>query len=654
MPARRNTVKEITLSDGTKVTAVLKGDESGHWWETESGQCLLIDDDGNVTELTDLQAISLRTTTASRRVNSNVRRASRLQGAARTKSNFVGNKKGLVILVNFQDLSMVTSKEYFQRQFNEEGFSENNHIGSVRDYFSDQSYGKLNIDFDIVGPVTVSQKYSYYGQNSNGADKYPCTMVAEACKLVDSQVDFSQYDWDGDGEVDQVYLLYAGYGESAGAPANTIWPHEWQLSSGAYYGDGSGALTLDGVKINTYAVSSELADTEGDTPDGIGAACHEFSHCLGFPDFYDTGTVGKSWGMQFWDLLDYGSYNGPNVYGEVPCGYTSYERMIAGWLDPTELTPGMTVESQQSLADTPEAYILYNDSNPNEYYLLENRQASRWFSYVGDYAAPSGLLVVHVDYDKNAWYYNTVNVDNTHQRMAVIQANNKLGTWNSLYNKYITTASEYSGHVYPYNTNDSLTNNSVPAATLYNANTDGSYYMNKGIYNITRNSDGTISYTCRESTTSGGDSGDGDNVFYESFDKCSGTGGNDNKWSGNIGSAVFKADNDGWESIKKYGANKCAKFGNTSNRGIATSPSFNLYGDITGTGKTTIRFEALNRFFLDEVKVTKKQADGIKEIKANTITNGHVYSITGQDMGTDPDAIPAGIYIYNGKKYFKK
>lgn len=229
MPARKNTIKEVTLSDGTKVTAVLKGDENGHWWETASGEYLLIDDNGNATVLSDFQKENISQAATARRAKSNARRVARTRSASQSRTAITGKKKGLVILVNFSDLTMKTSspKEFFTRQFNEEGFSDYNHIGSVRDYFYDQSYGKLDIDFDVVGPVTVSKSYSYYGKNNNdGTDKYPCTMVAEACKLVNSQVNFADYDWDGDGEVDQVYLVYAGYGENAGAPANTIWPHE--------------------------------------------------------------------------------------------------------------------------------------------------------------------------------------------------------------------------------------------------------------------------------------------------------------------------------------------------------------------------------------------------------------------------------------------
>ncbi len=511
VPAKKGVSRTAELSGG-EVALTLCGDEYAHWWADDSGNVYTIDDSGRAALVSSDAFNNLLAKGKRAKIERNARRQKRLNGVSSpgqstnisragqlttTKQAYSGTKRGLVILVNFNDLSMTssTAQDDFNRMFNEAGYSENNHIGSVADYFSDQSYGQFNIEFDVVGPVTVSQNYAYYGQNdSYGDDLYPCTMVAEACRLVDDDVDFSNYDWDGDGEVEQVFIVYAGYGENAGAPATTIWPHEWTLGEGYYYDDGEGALTLDGVTIDTYAAACELAGTTGSTLAGIGVACHEFSHCLGFPDFYDTSYSG-GWGMQAWDLLDSGSYNGPRYMGEVPTGYTSYERWQAGWLSPTALSDGTTVSAMQPLGNAPEAYVLYNDNDSNEFYLFENRASDRWFGYITNFAAPSGLLVLHVDYDADAWEENTPNDDADHQRMTIIQANNQKGTYR--WSSYSITRDQYTGHPYPYADNDSLTRFSTPAATLYNTNTDGTNYMSPGIYDITRNEDGTIGFACR-------------------------------------------------------------------------------------------------------------------------------------------------------------
>ncbi len=498
VPAKKGMTKEVVLADGTRVTLTLQGDEYAHWWTDTDGNTYIIDSQDVASPLSSLEVERLHTLSTEKKGERNESRQLRLAKVGQHRAEYVGDKRGIVILVNFQDLEMTseTAQEDFLRMFNEEGYSENGHIGSVADYFSDQSYGVFHLEFDVAGPVTVSQNYAYYGQNDNsGEDMYACTMVIEACRLVDEEVDFSQYDWDGDGEVDQVFVIYAGYGENGGASSNTIWPHEWELSSGARYGDGEGAITLDGTRINTYAVSCELAGNTGKTIDGIGTACHEFSHCLGYPDFYDTSYAG-GWGMQEWDLLDCGCYSGPTYNAEVPCGYTAYERWAAGWLEPTVLVDSMVVVDMQPLNDTPEAYILYNEGHTDEYYMLENRKSDRWFKYLLSYTAPSGMLITHVDYNKSAWDNNTPNNNADHQRMTIFQANNEKGTYNSRSGYYNITRAQYQGHLYPYEENDSLTALSTPEASLYNENADGTLLMDKGIWDITLSDDNTMSFCC--------------------------------------------------------------------------------------------------------------------------------------------------------------
>lgn len=383
-----------------------------------------------------------------------------------------GKKKGLVILVNFSDVQMKTPEpnETFFRYMNEEGYKENGQYGSVRDYFLSQSYGKFDFSFDVVGPVTLSNPMNYYGRNVNGFDYRPGEMVLDACLLVKDQVDFSTYDWDGDGEAEQIFVVYAGYAESNGAPSNTIWPHQSYVQNR----DGSN-LVIDGTVVGKYACSSELTGTSGTTLSGIGTMCHEFSHCFGIPDFYDT--YGSNFGMSVWSLMDYGCYNNN---GNTPIGYTAYERMMCGWLDPVVLTEKQSIRQMPALSDEPVAYALFNDANENEYYLLENRQLKGWDSYMYGH----GLMVVHVDYDSRKWDYNTVNTQASRQRMTIIPADNKLQT----------TVQSFAGDLFPGTSGvTELTDTGIPQALLHTPNQSGLALMSKPIYNITE-SEGMISF----------------------------------------------------------------------------------------------------------------------------------------------------------------
>jgi hypothetical protein len=282
--------------------------------------------------------------------------------------------------------------------------------------------------------------------------------------------------------VDEVFVVYAGKGEADGGTVNSIWPHMWTLEDAK-----NEKLYLDGVAINTYACANELKGTG--KIDGIGTFCHEFSHCMGFPDFYDT-LNGKQYGMGDFDVMDQGCYNGN---GFCPPGYTAYEKMLCGWQTPIVLADeDVDVDSLQPMSKGGQTYIIYNDANPDEFYTIENRQLNGW-----DKSYPArGLLVTHVDYDEYLWIYNYPNAiitdekarskwdyerGNDHPRVTFFHANN----------------SESYPKLYPYTKNDSLTATSKPSASLYNANSLGEKRLEGAILDIRQNSDGTISFRYR-------------------------------------------------------------------------------------------------------------------------------------------------------------
>lgn len=492
VPAKRGLWKTVKLADGTEVKVELRGDEFCRYWQTEDGNVYVENTKKGIFEKAEKE--TLMKASAELRAEANEARAERARSvkavSGQNKASYTGKKKGIIILVQFSDLSFKEehTRELFDRIANEEGFNEMGFNGSVKDYFKAQSYGQFELDFDVAGPVTLPKSYTYYGENRSGTSQSGNEygerlgeMVIDACKAVDDEFDYTQYDWDGDGVVDQVYILYAGRGEASGGGANTIWPHEWTLKSAlGTYDYILKQPYVDGVSLNTYACGCELQSST--QIDGIGTLCHEFSHCLGLMDMYDT--YGNSYGMDQWSLMAAGNYNGSSF---TPAGFTSYERMQSGWLQPVELNENQTIENIKPLAEEPEAYIIYNDGNKNEYYLLENRQKVGY-----DAALPgAGLLITHVDYNATAWQYNVVNspsgqrtygVPSPHERCSIIQAD-----YNSARN---TTA----GDVWPYMSRKDLTSTSTPAATVYNRNTDGTYNMNKSVKNITRNIDNTLSF----------------------------------------------------------------------------------------------------------------------------------------------------------------
>jgi len=708
VPAKKGQWRNLRLSDGTEVRAMLIGDEHGHYWKAEDGTTYIAEE-GTVfyrkTEVTNIIAKA-----KVRRQAANARRAQRLasQRAAAT-SNYLGKKRCLIILVNFTDkkFKSANNQQYYERIANEEGFSEGRFKGSIKDYFIAQSLGKFEIDFDVVGPVTVAHPYSYYGQNDqDGNDKRPAEMVIEAVKLAKEYVtDWKQYDWDNSGEVNQVYFIYAGQGEADTDSGNTIWPHAYDLYSANYYGDGSGPVKVDNnLVVSTYACGPELSGNG--SIEGIGTICHEFSHCLGYPDYYDIDYSG-GWGMDVWDLMSSGSYNGD---GFQPAGYTSYERWEAGWTQPILLEEkDVKVENMQALQETGESYVIYNKRNLNEFFLLENRQKVGW-----DASLPGkGLLILHVDYNASVWEDNKPNDDPNRQRMTWMPADNKFDYEYYQGEKYLTEKG-LANDPFPYKTNNKFNKDTKPAAKFYNKNYDGTYFMDSSVEDITQNADGTISFSFiadydKSSQEQGGEQG-GETpepyvkptvegaLFYESFDQCDGKGGNDEMWSGQIANSDFLTDNSGWTAEKGYGANGCAKFGTSSVIGSATTPAFAIDGEamlsfkagawsgksdgtvlnVTAQGATTdpvnvtlvkgaftnyevklngkgnVRIIFLadkGRFFLDEVMVKPSNTDAIHTLSNDAIVRQQrIYTLDGRYVGTDFSVLRRGIYLINGRK----
>lgn len=399
----------MTQPDGSTLQVHLNGDETYHFYTNLNGDIIEKDSNGywHIVEAhPSAESIHARRTKAPRAVR---RRVGGINLAPR----------GLFILVNYADTKYQPSNTRAQMDsmMNAINYTYGSAYGSARQYFTDQSNGRYKPVFDVVGPVTLTKQASYYGSNDEeGNDLYPGDMVVEACKLAKSQfnVDFTQYDNDHDGEIDFVYIIYAGKGEADSNIKETIWPHNWNLSSARYYGNCTYSLDeckIDGLLIENYACSGELNGQSGDR-NGIGTLCHEFSHVLGLPDFYDT-KYGSNYSNKRtprdWDIMDSGSYNGD---GCCPPNYSAFEKYFFGWTSP--INPGNDGQELTLYAAGTDQYQAYQinaagalqsaDTEELNYYI-ENRQQKGWDKYLPGH----GLLVWYVNYSEQAWAANTPN-----------------------------------------------------------------------------------------------------------------------------------------------------------------------------------------------------------------------------------------------------
>lgn len=447
VPAKRGVTYQFTQPDGTVVSLQLGGDESTPYYITtdgnivigsDSGYCYAsVDTDGEIMNTNilahnpDMRAhdeISLIGGVSNEKVQKALfkkhaataeapaSRSNAQDGKGRFQTKFpsMGNVRTLVILVNYTDVKFTTpdANEYFTRMLNEEGFNENGAYGSCRDYYLEASGGQFVGEFDVYGPVELPQNQAYYGANGIfGIDTRAANMIIDAVAALDEEIDYNDYDLDGDSFIDNVFVFYAGEGEAQGGGANSVWPHNSEIGMSMKY-------RYDGVYLNRYACTSELSSPK--KTDGIGTFCHEFAHVLGLPDLYNTSTA-ADYTPGDYSALDSGNYLGNSTQ---PPTLSAFERNALGWMGDNlvEITGPASCTLEHILTSN-KAYLI-NTDNENEFFLLENRQKAGWDSLLPGH----GMLIWHIDYDQKVWSRNEVNNNSSHQRVDLVEANGNTGT----------------------------------------------------------------------------------------------------------------------------------------------------------------------------------------------------------------------------------
>lgn len=411
VPARRDGVVRVQ-SDGSEITVYQHGDEFFHYLTNEQGEWLEEDAKGDLHVVSPLSEEAIVARRAESKFAKPVRRAT---SATQASTDRLLAPRGAVILVNFTDQAFQSTKE----EMVEWAMSDSFPTGSIHKYFMDVSYGQYDLQLDIFGPVTVSKESTYYGQNdSRGDDKYVDVLIKEACQLAAANegADFSKYDYNNDGKVDWVVVLYAGKGEADGGSASTIWPHQYKLS---YTGK---AFNLNGKTVDHYCCLQEI-DGQTEERAGIGTFCHEFSHVMGLPDLYTTLPKLYHKTMGSWDIMDYGPYNND---GNTPPAYSAYERWWMGWIEPTLLTGAGTISLQTLNKAKAAAYLTENGTaisnilspSPSTFYMLEYRVQTGWDKYLPG----RGLIVTKIKYNLSKWANNVINNDPDNMGVDLIEA----------------------------------------------------------------------------------------------------------------------------------------------------------------------------------------------------------------------------------------
>ena len=521
-PARKGLLN-LRQPDGTVVQAYLTGDENGHLVLTPDGCALVQDAEGwwcyarydfyghrlNTGEHAGAPDTPGEVIAASRNIpyqlirqrrNARIRRAVplRQKELVRTRSGENGGvRHGLIILAQFQDLEFIHSRTDFENLINGTGPE------TALSYFRDQWKDSYTFRFDITEPVTLPHDHAYYGANNeDGEDEKAAEMIIDACASLGPEIDFSAYDNDGDGEVDNVFVFYAGPNESEGAGDNYVWPHMWYAQSGAGI-----TYRRDGVLVDNYACTSELRlDSNRSTYTTlatIGTFCHEYTHTFGIPDLYDTddedsgGNAEAMWNCI--DLMDAGNHNDE---GKTPPNYSAVERWFFEMSEGKPLTEG--THTLRPVHENGDYYFMETDDD-SEIFLFECRKAEGWDAHIGG----NGLLIYHLDWSLrpagestsagkvvkawDRWDMNEVNARPDHQCIDLIEpdpeARQRYQT--AVKNRNYAAIYTLASHAFwPFEDISVYTCDTDPSFTFWS---DAASPL--GLTDIRRNADGSVTFT---------------------------------------------------------------------------------------------------------------------------------------------------------------
>lgn len=518
----------VKSCDGKDVSIYMQGDEHMKFAVTEDGYTVLNDTDGwwyaeksengevrksshkllayedETQELKAFKQVCPKKLIPNANQNT-VGRNSSTRTLSYTNAPVKGNRKALVILMQYRDLSFSYSRDEFDRLFNTLDYEENGATGSVRDYYRFASQSQLDYISDVYGPYTTAYPMSFYGRNdAMGNDMNPVELCKEALKNLPGDMDFSVYDNNNDGIIDNVHIIFAGYGEEAGASSDAIWSHEYPHPI---------TVNSNGSYISTagYSCSPELRGNSNSNLTHIGVICHELGHALGAMDYYDTnyGTGGSYLGTGNWDIMAHGSWNDD---GKNPANFNPYVRTtVFGWNEQVALQPDKQIVMPGMETDNAESSVVYRmDTGSNgDYFLLENRQRVSF-----DKGLPGeGLMIYHVHPDAEKYAVsNSINA--AHPQCLYPVCASGSSPEKKVYGNINSAECPFPGLTH----NSSFSSESTPSAVAWDGSAASVSLSGISINNV----DGSVSFSTEKA---GGDKPDepdepfdGEVIYKESFE----------------------------------------------------------------------------------------------------------------------------------------
>lgn len=396
----------------------------------------------------------------------------------------VKQQKLLVLLVNFTNVSIQnTDADWSDRFFGASGRTVNAYYnevsnGSFQFVPAEETAGTAN---DGVIRVSLNYAHPNFG---NFYDTAGQNLAKNALSAADAYIDFSTFDTNGDGYISSdelcVAIVAAGGESSSGSPSPSIWAHNWSLSS-------ANAVVLDGKSVcaRNYGSYIEMGEIHGSQTTShmatIGIPCHELGHCLGLSDLYDTS--GNSDGIGIHSLMAGGIWllgNG-TFQGDCPSNLDAWCKVRLGFVNPVTISSSGTYTLNAVAIGNYNVYKIPT-SNPDQYFLLENRQFSNFDTGLASKCKNTGIAVWHID--EGVIRSGDMNNNVNHKGVDLEEANEGILGYSQLDTKTINFnigSNQYSGYSHYYSLGESQTYrhanvfsvDTAPGSSLYDGSSTG-------------------------------------------------------------------------------------------------------------------------------------------------------------------------------------
>ncbi|MBR3629029.1 MAG: hypothetical protein IKN55_00950 [Oscillospiraceae bacterium] len=253
---------------------------------------------------------------------------------------------------------------------------------SVSAFYGRASKGAMQFDGQVFR-YTTKENQAAYDDNK--------VKIAEECyEAFKDQVDFAQFDGDGDGRIDATLFTVP---EKAGTD-------HWWPCSGAF---GDPAYRVDGKAVGHIITGNAQIGSTSDYMNYISTYCHELGHCTGLPDYYQF--VGDSEGM-------HGTGGAELMDTDAGSDFGAFSKLMEGWYrrnqvqiyDPAKGQQTFTLRNAQT--DAGNCIIIPNgqlaEDRFSEYFILEYITKDANNSAAGTKTAfwvnpGEGVRIYHID-----------------------------------------------------------------------------------------------------------------------------------------------------------------------------------------------------------------------------------------------------------------